>query len=251
MAQESNVWVEVRELLERVKVIVGSSGPSGEITVARVDGLSLDMYQRCKSLFRSVLLLLDGNHPEEALILARSLFIESLRLMEMEDAGTERAALALGHYRESLKRIEGLFVHNAERLGLTDDPSDVLAIVEQQRKDIESYRKRHRIGKLRDFRNADEAAVKLNRKKDLWNYLLSHGMVHGGEIAHLYRRQTVEEGVMAFYSYTHDPALLADVGVFAARSITHAQYALACIFDLNASPELQKLMAEIERKVDS
>jgi hypothetical protein len=248
MAAESNVWTDVRALLERIKEEVRSSRPSGEISVAPADGLILNMYQRCVSLFRSVLILLDDNQPEEALILARSLFVESLRLMELEDAGTERAVLTLGHYRESLKRIEGLFGHNAKRLGLTDDISDVLAGVEKQRGDIESYRKRHRIGKLRNFRAVDDAAVKLNREKDLWIYLLSHGMVHGGETSHLYRRENVEADVMAFYSYTSDPDLLAEVGVFAARSISHAVYAVASIFDWGVSPELKELIAELERR---
>ncbi len=88
MSEESNVWQDVRGLLERIKEKVLSSSPSKEITVATADGLTLGMYWRCVSLFRSVLILLDNNQPEEALILARSLFAESLRLMELEDAGT-------------------------------------------------------------------------------------------------------------------------------------------------------------------
>ncbi len=78
MAEESNVWTDVRGLLEQIKEKVSSSRPIGRFSVTRADGLILDMRQRCVSLFSSVLILLDNNQPEEALILARSLFTESL-----------------------------------------------------------------------------------------------------------------------------------------------------------------------------
>jgi hypothetical protein len=250
MAEESNVWTDVRGLLEQIKEKVSSSRPIGRFSVTRADGLILDMRQRCVSLFSSVLILLDNNQPEEALILARSLFTESLRLMELEDAGTERAALSLGHYVESLKRIEGLFGHDAKKLGLTDDPSDVLAHVEKKKREMETYRVRHGIGELRKFRKERDAAARLNREKeDLWTFLLSHAMVHGGEAAHMYRRRVVEPDLMAFYSYTSDPDLLADVGLFAARSISHAQYAVASIFDWAISPELRELILELEHRL--
>ena len=85
MAEESNVWSDVRGLLERIEVRVRSSILPENFSVTTINGQVLDIYQRCKSLFRSVLILLDNNQPEEALIIARSLFVESLRLMELED----------------------------------------------------------------------------------------------------------------------------------------------------------------------
>ena len=74
MAGESNVWTDVRGLLEQIKEKVGSSHPTGKFPVTTADGLILDIRQRCVSLFSGVLILLDNNQPEEALILARSLY---------------------------------------------------------------------------------------------------------------------------------------------------------------------------------
>ena len=71
----------------------------------------------------------------------------------------------------------------------------------------------------------------------------------GGEAAYMYRRRVVEPDLMAFYSYTSDPELLADVGLFAARSICHAQYAVASIFDWDISPELRELILKLEHRL--
>lgn len=248
MSEESNVWQDVRGLLERIKEKVLSSSPSKEITVATADGLTLGMYWRCVSLFRSVLILLDNDQPEEALILARSLFAESLRLMELEDAGTEREAILLGYYTRSLERSKALFGQKAERLGLTDDISDVLAHVEKQRRDLDNYRKRKGIGKLEQFSSEENAATKLNRKEDLWTFLLSHGMVHGEDAAQLFRRRKVGSDLMAFHSRTSAPDLLAEVGAFAARSVSYALYAAARIFSWEVSSELQKLIESLGRR---
>lgn len=249
MSEESNVWQDVRGLLERIKEKVLSSSPSKEITVATADGLTLGMYWRCVSLFRSVLILLDNDQPEEALILARSLFAESLRLMELEDAGTEREAILLGYYVQSLERSKALFGQEAERLGLTDDISDVLANVEKQRRGLDDYRRRKGIGRLGRFSTEKNAATKLNRKEDLWTFLLSHGMVHGEDAAQLFRRRKVGSDLMAFCSHTNDPDVLAEVGAFAARSVSHALYAAASIFGWEVSSELQKLTEDLEKRM--
>jgi hypothetical protein len=250
MAQGSDPWNNVRELLARIEELMSSSHPRGGFDVARPDEATLSMYWRCVSLFRSVLLLLDNRYPEEALILARSLFEESLRLKELQDAGNDREAFLVGYYAEALERQEELFGPTAERLGLTEDASDVVESARQQKGQLENYRKRKNIGKRKKFSTVKAAATKQNRRKDLWIYLLSHHMVHGGEPAYIYRRQNVGENAIALYSNTNDPHALAEVGAFAARSVSHALYAAAGIFGWEISPELRKLVNELAQRVN-
>jgi hypothetical protein len=250
MAQGSDPWNDVRELLARIEELVSSSHPRGGFDVARPDEATLSMYWRCVSLFRSVLLLLDNRYPEEALILARSLFEESLRLKELQDAGNDREAFLVGYYAEALERQEELFGPSAERLGLTEDASDVVESARRQKGQLENYRKRKNIGKRKKFSTVRVAATKQNRRKDLWIHLLSHHMVHGGEPAYIYRRHNVGENAIALYSNTNDPHALAEVGAFAARSVSHALYAAAGISGWEISPELRKLVNELAQRIN-
>jgi hypothetical protein len=55
---------------------------------------------------------------------------------------------------------------------------------------------------------------------------------------------------MAFLAHTTDPDLLAEVGLFAARSLSHAMYAVADILGWTVSPELPELVEDLERKVN-
>ena len=72
------------------------STPQEVIELSPPDSQALGMYWRCVSLFRSLLILHDDHYPEEALFLARSLFEESLQLMQLNDAGTERKRILIG-----------------------------------------------------------------------------------------------------------------------------------------------------------
>jgi hypothetical protein len=53
----------------------------------------LGMYWRCVRLFEATLLLLKSELPDEATIVARSLFEESLRLQQLAADETDRDAL--------------------------------------------------------------------------------------------------------------------------------------------------------------
>jgi len=253
MAEESNVWKDVRELLEQIKEKVLSSTPSEIRTSESIDNLTLQialpMYWRCVGLFRSVLILLDNNQPEEALILARSLFAESLRLMELDAAGTERAGILYGHYAQSLERNKWL-LHKAKRWEVVDDITNQLRSIENQKGELETYRKRHGIGKSGKFSSEENAAIKLGRQKNLWTFELSHRMVHGELVSQMFRRRPVGSGGHAIYSYTNytsDPKILAGVGEFAAESMTHALHATANIFGWTVSSELQELIKKLKR----
>jgi hypothetical protein len=75
-------------------------------------------------------------------------------------------------------------------------------------------------------------------------------MVHGEDTAQLYRRNKVEVDVVAFFSHTRDPDLLAGTGAFVARYIADAFYAEAGIFGWAASSEVQELVEDLARRVN-
>jgi hypothetical protein len=107
MAGESNTWQKVQELLDQIEKSMLSTLPPEGISHTLADAIALGMYWRCMSLFRSIILLLTNNQPEEALMLWRSLFTDSLRMRELEAAGKkDRIAIELGHYASSVEQTK-------------------------------------------------------------------------------------------------------------------------------------------------
>src|SRR5215213_2451653 len=178
MAENSNVWEGVRELLEQIEETMLAALPAEEISVTPVDAVALGMYWRCMSLFRSIVLLLNNNQAEEALMLWRTLFTDSLRMRELEAAGKkDRIAIELGHYVNSVERTKQR-LQQAKRLGVTDDVTSELAQIENQKRNVENYRTRLGIEKLKHFSTEENLINKLHLEVDRWTFLYSHGFVH-------------------------------------------------------------------------
>jgi hypothetical protein len=246
MAEHSKAWEAVREVLELIEERLLSSVPAEEISVAKADVIALNMYFRCISLFRSITLLLNNNQGEEALMLWRALFTDSLRMRELAAAGKkDRIAYELRHYANSLERTKQR-LQQAKRLGVTDDVTSALAHIENQKRNVENYRKRLGIEKLKRFSSEENLINKLNLEVDLWTFLHSHGFVHGEDIALGHRRHKIQPGVLAFFSHTVDPDFLAGVGLAAAQAILDTHEAARKMFGWQISPELQELIENFE-----
>jgi hypothetical protein len=245
MADERNVWEGVRDLLERIEERMDATVPA-EISVTPADATALGMYSRCMSLFRSIGLLLSNNQPEEALMLWRSLFTESLRMRELAAVGKEdRIAIELGHYAYSLERTKKRF-QQAKKLGVTDDITSELAHIEDQKRAMENYRQRFGIEKLKRFSSEENLIKKLNLNVDLWAYQYSHAFVHGEDIAQTFRRRKIQNYVLAFFSHNPDPGLLAAVGLTAAQSAIDTHEAVCQMFGWQVSTESQKLIEDLD-----
>ena len=229
-----------------------SALPAEGISVTPPDAIAVGMYWRCMSLFRGIVLLLNNNLPEEALMLWRSLFTDSLRMRELEAAGKQdRMAIELGHYASSLERTKER-VQQAKRLGVAKDTTSELAHIEKQKRNVEIYRKQVGIEKLKRFSSEENLIKKLKLNVDLWTFLYAHGLVHGEDIAQAHRRRKLQPSAYAFFSHTPDPTFLAGVGLAAAQSILDAHEAAGKMFGWQISPELRKLienLEELERRV--
>jgi hypothetical protein len=246
MAEESNVWEGVRDLLERIEERMDAAFPAEGISVTPADAIALGIYSRCVSLFRSIVLLLSNNQPEEALMLWRSLFTDSLRMRELAAVGKEdRIPIELGHYAYSLERTKQRF-QQAKKLGVTDDITSELAHSEDQKRAMENYRKRLGIEKLKRFSSEENLIKKLNLNVDLWAFLYSHAFVHGEDIAQTFRRRKIQTNVLAFFSHNADPGLLAAVGLTAAQSAIDTHEAAGQMFGWQVSTEFQKLIEDLD-----
>jgi hypothetical protein len=107
---------------------------------------------------------------------------------------------------------------------VTEDIASELAQIEKEKRNVENYRKRLGIEKLKQFSSEQNLINKLNLEVDLWTFLYSQGFVHGADIAQRHRRHKIQGGVLAFFSHTVDPDFLAGVGLAAAQAILDSRY---------------------------
>lgn len=250
MTEESNTWQDIKVLLEQIEESMLSTLPAEGVSVTLADSIAVGIYWRCMSLFRSIILLLSNNQPEEALMLWRPLFTDSLRIRELEAAGKkDRIAIQLGHFASSLERTKDR-AQEAKRQGITDDITKELAQIEKQKRALEGYRKKLGIDKLKQFSSEKNLIKKLNLKVDFWTFLYSHGFVHGEDIAQIHRRRRIEHtSVLAFFSHTADPELLGGVGLAAAQLILDTHESAGKMLGWETSPELPKLLSAIKSRL--
>src|SRR5436190_14065033 len=89
-------WQLVERECERLLAALRASATSEPQEIPTHHVYVLGMYWRCVRLFDATLLLLKAELPEEAAIVARSLFEESLRLQQLAADEADRDALILG-----------------------------------------------------------------------------------------------------------------------------------------------------------
>jgi hypothetical protein len=235
---------ELADLLQRIKDEARGIYPGEIVEIKTADGYVLSLYWRTIRLFDGVVLLLKNRLPEEALIIARSLFVDALRLAEIGDAGEKRGALILGWANNSIENKKNL-LKEATRLGLESDPTALFAELESQQKKLQSHRSRNGIGPLRSFLSERAASEKFGRSHDYWSYAFSHEFVHGSDFALTYSRKKRADGVLAVYDQTNDPQLSLGVACFSAKSVLQAAAATALTFNWSGIKAIEILETEV------
>jgi hypothetical protein len=154
------------------------------------DSVAVGMFARAGGLLISGALLIEHHHAEEALAIGRALFTESLWLMTLDDAGTDRTAYELQWSMDSeTSRIR--LVYEGAKVGAwgKEQANEYLAALKRQQHEIQAYQRRHEIPRLLKFGDVGSMAKRLGREAELLPYLMSHHMVHGSDVAHQSRRE--------------------------------------------------------------
>ena len=236
---------KVTDLLTRTRSQVHRLRPRGAIDIRRHDVVVLKLFWRSISLFDGTFALLKEDLAEEAMILGRSLFVEALRLAEIEEAGDDRTALVLGWANSSIKEKKGL-IEEASKLGLEKEKEIMLSHLDDEQKGLQAYARRKGVGKLRKFLHVRDAAARYGREHDYWSYSFGHEVVHGSDTAFLFRRKKVDNDTVAISNRTPDPEIIAGVASFAAKSVVQAARAAANVFGWQDGQQLQQLSKEID-----
>jgi Family of unknown function (DUF5677) len=202
-----------------------------------VGGEVLSWFSRVRSLFSGIRLLLEAGFPEEAMILARSLFEASLRfeLLAAEDeVGRER--LVLGEVNAGLARAISIFDAQKVALGLGEGLSlEQQGAIHGRRDQIARRQKRLALGKLARFPDAKSLARRFGRLEEYLAFLLAHETTHGSHLAQATRSKYPASDTIAVYHSNFDLAMLTGVGTFSALAALRALEAVQTIFGFAAT----------------
>lgn len=239
-------WPEVLARGKQLLALVRDAAPKEPLEMPTAHIYILGTYWRGIRLYEAVLTLLQAQLPEEAAIVARSAFVDSLRLRELADDPENRDARLLGWANESINEKVGL-IKEAMSLGLETEGDSLLSTFEEERSQLQAYAKRHGISKFRTFLPPREAALRFGRKDDYWTYAWSHEAVHGSDAGWMFSRRKVSAGSVGLFGKTSDPEILVGFAAFAAASVVDAAFASALIFGWKLPPIVKDLLNEVQQ----
>jgi hypothetical protein len=243
-------WPDVLALAKELLQEIRDRTPKQAVEVQTAHALILGMFWRAVRLYQGILLLLEAHLPEEAAILARSLFEESLRLCQLASDERNRNTLILCWANASIGEKIGL-IKTAESLSLESDVRPVLVALEDERSKLQGYAQRHGVTRLIPFLSTKDAALRFGRRDDYWTYQWSHESVHGSDAAWLFARHKVSTDTVALFDKTDDPRLLVIVAVFAAISLAEAAHSASTIFGWQSSVAVKSLLEKIKHTADT
>jgi hypothetical protein len=231
-------------LLHRLDEVTREAVPS-ESDVPHVGFYILGMFWRSRRLLRGATALLDSGLPEEALIIGRSLFEDSLRLRQLAEEPANRGALMMGWVNSSLEEKKGL-IRDAQTAGLEMSPDDVFDALQREQVQLQKYCRAHRISRLKKFLTPKDAALRYGRTDDYWTYALSHEMVHGSDAAWIYSRRKFSGDRVGVFAGTYNPTVVVAVASYVAASMVDAARSICRIFDRCTPPECQSVLDDFD-----
>ena len=249
--RKESLWVEVSALAEKLLLLVGDSTPKGEFPVTPSANIHIvGMLWRAYRLYDGVLILLKAELPEEAAILARSLFEVSVRLRQLEAEPHNRNALILSWVNRSIKQQFGL-LQVGKAFELDTDIDEAVARLEEHRKQNREYASELGVGPFKSFLTVKDAAKRFDRKDGYWTYEWAHESVHGTDAAWMFARLRPAVDMVGLYAKTGNPSLRSSFAHFAARSMADAAKAVFAILGWTLPPELEQTVSDIEGVLDS
>lgn len=250
MTKEESFWVEVLADADKLLQLVKDSAPQGTFELPTAHVYIVGMFWRAVRLYDGVLVLLKAELPEEAAILARSLFEESLRLQQLASEPHNRDALILCWANRSIDEYRGL-LEVGKACGHDTDISAPLAALEEQRQHLQEYARRHSVGRFQPFLSVKDAAFRFGRKDDYWTYEWAHESVHGTDAAWMFARRRPAEDTAGLHAKTNDPLLRSSLAQFGAISQFNAAEAASTIFGWVLPVTLKQAVDKIGRLLDS
>jgi Family of unknown function (DUF5677) len=236
----------VGDLLTEVSVLAGGLGRGAVGEYPRHDLEVIGLFDRCRSMFGAIRLLLAHDFVHEAVLLGRPLFTDSLILAELAAADSKgRAELVVRWSLASLADFEGIYREARARGDEVDVELDQLA---EQRKQLEAHARRQALKTRRWTPDEKQLAEQHGRADEYGAYRLTSHFVHGSTIAVSQRyTKAVDETVMVGGPAAQLEDWALDAGLFGAYSLLHASRAACTIFGWPEPSALDELLQRIDR----
>jgi hypothetical protein len=224
---------EVIGLLEQIRdMVIEDAEFRDRVPASPVASAVVEMLSRALGLYKASVLLLSADLIDEALLLGRSLFEQSLWLAELADTdGKRRASLVLGWLNQSYIRARDL-VHSGASASLepvTSSQDEMLAAVDERIKSVRQFQREYDIGGLTEFLGTEQAARRFDRLDGWWTYELANTVAPADDTPYEMRRsESVPE---IYFTKTADAAVIATYGVFCAESVIAAHVAAAKLLE--------------------
>lgn len=237
-------WVELLAHAERLLDLVENSPPKGEFPVTPSANIHIvSMFWRARRLYAGVLILLKAELPEEAAILARSLFEVSLYLQELEAEPQERYALVFGWLNRSINEEFGLLKAGDP---LQPGLDEAFAILEERRQ--ENIKNASDLGvSFLTFLDTKLAAKRFRRSGDIVIYEWAQESVHCSEAAVMLAIQRPVGDTIGLKEKMGNPLVLSHFAYFAAKSIAAAAKAIGAILGWTLPRGFEQTVGDIER----
>lgn len=205
----------------------------------------LALFDRCRSTFGAIRTLVWEDEPDfgqEAAVLARSVFTESLMLMELAAVdGAKRAALVIGWVLAGIDSFEGIL---REAAADGHDTSEELAMITNQRRIVEAYARKLGV-RTRKWKVDEKALAEKHGRDDYLSFLMTHHFVHGSSVA-LSQRYSRDGNVSSVGGTAAATGWGLPSALFAASSVLHATRSVCAIFGWDEPPALDSLHERLE-----
>jgi hypothetical protein len=219
----------------------------GKVDRKRYDLEFIALFDRARGLLNAVMLLLRNGLVQEALILARPAFTDSLALAEYASSNQQRRVeLAVGWDLATIASLEGIY-KKARAQG--DDVSTELGELGERRRQINAFASSERASTRhwQADKRVPELAAKHGRAHEYLDYQLLHEVVHGSTFTTSQRYQVDADGDILIGAGIKKAEVWANAtALFVATSALHAARAYYAIASIDEPEELGHLLAEIE-----
>jgi hypothetical protein len=237
----------LRDLLTEVGILAGHLAQGAEVTHPRHDLEVVALFDRCRSMFGAIRLLIAHDFVHEAVLLGRPMLTDSLVLAELAGVDEKgRAELVVRWSMASLADSEGIYLEARAR---GDNVDAELAALAEQRSQLESHARSRGVKTKRWKPDADvkRLAEKHGRRDEYGAFLLIQHFVHGSTLAISQRYTKVGDTVMVGGPSAQLEPWAPDAGLFGAHSLLQASRAACRIFGWSEPPALAELLQRVDR----
>lgn len=240
---------ELTRFLDEIGETVGGVGYGARVMPRHMLDVA-GLFDRCRSMFGAVRLLLKGDFAHEAVFLTRPLFTDSLVLMEIAGSDeTRQVERVVGWWLDAIADLEGIFLEEESITGAK--PVEALAKVGERRRILREYSEQ-RGARSRRWRPAEKTLAKTHGRLDEYlSFRTTHHFVHGSSFAVTQRYlggEAPEDTVAVGGKHAALAEWAAPAGRFAAYSLLHATRASCTILGMDEPDELDQLFERVKQE---